>query len=369
MRQPDAVEHAAAFADSLQAWFDAAMRPLPWRKDYSPYGVWISEIMLQQTQMERGVAYYTRWMRRFPDVRAVAEADFEDILAAWEGLGYYSRARNLHAAAKHVMDEHGGVFPDSPDAIRRLPGVGDYTAGAIASIAFNLPVPAVDANVLRVFARILDIDRPVSDPGVRDLVAGTVRALMPADSPRRFNQALMELGALVCGKKAKCGECPLRRLCRAFANGTVAARPAATEKRGCREATAVAVMFAEGGRVFVRKRPPHGLWAGMWEFPGGEAADGEAPEAAVARLVRETTGAEAMAVEKIAVVRHSYTTNRVTLHGYLCRPRPGASPACPGMETRWIAPEDTAALAFPAGQRKLLDRAFPRRKENMAAPE
>ncbi len=344
------------FADPLLRWFASAMRPLPWRGTYDPYSVWISEIMLQQTQMERGVRYFNAWMRRFPDIRSVAEAEEEAILAAWEGLGYYSRARNLHAAARRVMAEHAGVFPRDPEAIRALPGVGEYTAAAIAAIAFNLPEAAVDANVLRIFARICDIDAPVSGKAVRAFVAGAVRSLMPADSPRLFVQALMEFGALVCGKVPKCGECPLARLCAARRLGTVPDRPRKGGKAGYTALETTAGILLRGDLVFIRKRPPDGLWAGLWEFPGGSLGPGEDPERAAVRHAGEASGMTVAVREKIAVVRHGYTTFRVTMHGYLCGVSGDAPSARSEAEGVWIPRGEIGRYAFPAGQRKLLER-------------
>ncbi len=213
-------EQKKAFAQTLQDWFTAHMRPLPWRETYEPYGVWVSEIMLQQTQMERGVSYYANWMRRFPTIRSVAEAGEEAVLKAWEGLGYYSRARNLHAAAKKILAEHGGEFPRDVRDIRALPRVGEYTAGAIAPSAFTQPVPAIDANVMRVFSRICDIDVPLTHPGVKAFILEAVHSLMPSGTPRLFVQALMELGALVCAKKPDCPACPLADYCDARRLGT-----------------------------------------------------------------------------------------------------------------------------------------------------
>lgn len=333
------------------------MRPLPWRETYDPYSVWVSEIMLQQTQMERGVTYFTAWMERFPTIRAVAEADEEAVLKAWEGLGYYSRARNLHAAAKRIMREHGGEFPRDTAAIRALPGVGPYTAAAIAAIAFNRPEAAVDANVMRIFSRICDIDVPLEHAGVKDFIAEAVRSLMPERSARLFAQALMELGALVCMKKPDCAACPLTEYCEAHRLGTAAERP---RKKGpatyTRVAMATGVILHEG-RVFIQKRPPYGIWAGLWEFPGGCLEPEETPEEAVMREIMEETELRAVVGSKIGVFRHAYTTSRVTMHAYFCDladepPRPVLHAATEG---KWIRPEETAAYAFPAGHRKLLE--------------
>lgn len=344
-------------AARLLRWFDANMRPLPWRETYEPYRVWISEIMLQQTQMERGVAYFEAWMRIFPNIRSVAEAPEEAVLKAWEGLGYYSRARNLHKAAKTVMAEHGGAFPRDLAAIRALPGIGEYTAGAIASIAFNEAAPAVDANVMRIFSRICDIDVPLTHAGVKPFITEAVRSLMPGSSPRLFTQALMELGALVCAKKPDCAACPLSDFCEANRLGTAAKRPKKKVKPGYTSLEMSTGIVIKDGLVFIQKRPPYGVWAGLWEFPGGCLEPGETPEETVVREIREETELPVTVREKIAVVKHSYTTCRVTMHGYFCDPQTDApAPVLhAATEGRWVRPEDTAEYAFPSGHRKLLE--------------
>lgn len=343
------------FAERLLAWFASAMRPFPWRERYDPYCVWISEIMLQQTQAERGVACYRKWMERFPDVRSVAEAREEEILAAWEGLGYYRRAKNLHAAAKRIMAEHGGKFPDALEAIRALPGVGEYTAGAVAAIAFNTPVPAVDANVARIFSRILDLDAPAAAGETRAAATAAAAELMPAGSARLFNQALMELGALVCGRNPKCAVCPVREHCAALAAGTVALRPAKGEGGGRRLVETAAGVVVRDGLVFIRRRPPDGLWGGLWEFPGGRVRPDEDPESAAARYVGEAIGRPASAREKIGVFRHGYTVHRVTMHGYFCDIEAGPSSPPGAPDGEWIRLEEIGRRAFPAGDRKLLE--------------
>lgn len=345
------------FAEKLLRWFASVMRPFPWREGYDPYRVWISEIMLQQTQADRGVAYYRKWLKLFPDVRSVAAADEAAILAAWEGLGYYSRARNLHAAAKRIVAEHGGVFPETFDAIRALPGVGEYTAGAIAAIAFNIPAPAVDANVMRIFSRILDLGLSQSDKAAKAAVAGAALALMPCGAARLFNQALMELGALVCGKNPKCEVCPIAEHCAALRAGTVAERP--VKKAGAARVAleTVAGVLVRDGRVFIRQRPVGGLWGGMWEFPGGRVEPAEEPALAAVRHLREAVRLPVAVREKIGVFRHGYTVHRVTMHGFLCELVEGASePDASRTEGRWVRPEEIGGYAFPAGDRKLLER-------------
>ena len=347
-----------AFAARLLDWFSANMRPLPWRETYDPYSVWISEIMLQQTQMERGVAYFNRWMQTFPLVASVAEADEDAVLKAWEGLGYYSRARNLHKAAKQIMRDFGGVFPRDIGDIRSLPGVGEYTAGAIAAIAFNQPEVAVDANVMRIFARICDIDVPRTHPGVKAFIADAVRSLMPAGSSRLFAQALMELGALVCAKKPDCLSCPLIDYCEAHRLGTEAKRPKKKQKVVYSSLEMSTGIIMKDGLLFIQKRPPYGVWAGLWEFPGGCLEEGESPEEALVREVAEETELPVAIRDKMAVIQHSYTTCRVTMHAFSCDlldmdKLPVLHAAVAG---KWIRPEETAEYAFPAGHRKLLDR-------------
>ncbi len=350
-----------AFARTLLAWFEKNARPLPWRTDYAPYAVWISEIMLQQTQMERGVAYFERWMRAFPTVAHVAEASEEAVLKAWEGLGYYSRARNLHAAAKRIISTHGGEFPADIESIRALPGVGEYTAGAIASIAFNRPEAAVDANVLRLFSRLCDIDVPLDQAGVKDFVRATVSGLMPEGKAREFTQALMEFGALACSKTPRCADCPLVPYCEAYRLGTVAKRPKKKRPVSYSNLDVATGILWRGGRVFIQKRPPYGVWAGLWEFPGGCLEDGETPEEALVREFLEETEIAVAIRSKVAVVRHSYTTCRVVMHGYFCDTDTAKTPADASpvlhaaTEGLWVTPPELAAFTFPAGHRKLIE--------------
>jgi A/G-specific adenine glycosylase len=313
--------------------------------------------MLQQTRMERGVEYFKAWMRRFPDIRSVAEAREEAILTAWEGLGYYSRARNLHAAAKCIMADHHGEFPRSLDAIQALPGVGDYTAGAIAAIAFDDPVPAVDTNIMRVFARMDDIASPLSDRGARIHVAETVGSLLSFGSPRLIIQGLMELGALVCGRTPNCGQCPVAGFCAAHRLGVASARPPKKPKAAVASLEMTAGILMRKGRVLIRKRRPGGLWGGLWEFPGGSVEPGESPEDALVRRLEGETGIAPAIREKIAVVRHGYTTNRVIVHGYLCDAAGAPLPSFRGAERgKWVRIAEIDRYAFPAGHRKLLER-------------
>lgn len=354
-----------ALQRALAAWFAEHKRPLPWRVEYRPYAVWISEIMLQQTQMERAVLFFERWMRRFPDIRAVAEADEDAVLHAWEGLGYYSRARNAHKAARLIVERHGGVFPSSPAAIRALPGIGPYTEAAIAGIAFNLRRACVDANVERVLARLFDIDDPVKTAAGAARVRALAEALLP-ERPREHNQGLMELGALVCRKKPLCPACPLAPHCESLRLGITHERPLPGKKRQSVSIAIVCGVLEQNGRIFVQRRREGDVWAGLWEFPGGLIEDGETPEEAVAREFAEETAFAVRVRADFGVIRHAYTKYRVTLHCFglaLAGAPPDAPPPAPeelnaATAWRWLPPGRLKDLAMPAAHRKLADRLF-----------
>ena len=256
----------------LLSAYDAGNRKLPWRGETDPYRIWVSEVMLQQTRVETVIPYYGRWVERFPDIDTLAGAEEDEVLRVWQGLGYYSRARRLHQGARVVRERLGGSLPDSYEGLRGLPGVGDYTAGAVASIAFGEVVPAVDGNVRRVLSRLFDLPNPSSAE-----LRGLAGKLVDPERPGDFNQALMELGAMVClPRSPRCGECPVRSECLALVRGTVGGRPAAKPRKAVPEmdvAVVVAVTRDGSGEpdVLLRKRSPTGLLAGMWEFPGVEA--------------------------------------------------------------------------------------------------
>ena len=254
-------------APPLLDWFYKNQRILPFRTDPSPYHVWLSEIMLQQTRVAAALPYYERFLRELPDIPALAACGPEKLHKLWEGLGYYSRVRNLQKAAQIVCEEYGGALPADYDALRALPGIGDYTAGAIASISFGLAVPAVDGNVLRVFARLYNDDGFITDPAVKRAFTARVMAHQPADAPGDYNQALMELGALVClpGGEPLCGQCPLASLCAGRRAGTARQLPrkAAPKARRTVEVTVLLVRSPAGW--LIQKRPARGLLAGLWQ--------------------------------------------------------------------------------------------------------
>ncbi len=342
----------------LLDWFALHRRDLPWRETYDPYHVWISEIMLQQTQMERGVVYFRRWMERFPDVQSLAQAHEDEVLKLWEGLGYYSRARNLHLAARIVAGEHQGCLPQDLDRLLQLPGIGPYTARAIASIAFGQDVCVIDANVERVMSRLFDISLPVKSRPAQAAIEAHCLRLLPPGEARNFNQSLMELGSLVCSARTpSCTVCPLAPWCQARAAGVQEERPVTAKPPApIRVAMATGVLVHEG-RVLVQKRLADDIWAGLWEFPGGVVEAGETPRQAVIREYLEETGLLVNHPVPIAAFKHSYTRYRVTMHAFHVRLQ--SDPSCltlgAAQEQRWARWSEIAELAFPAGHRQLID--------------
>ena len=344
--------------NSILYWFQENARDLPWRRTYSPYHVWISEIMLQQTQMDRVIDYFNRWISRFSSIKSLAEADHEEILKLWEGLGYYARARNIMKTARILMMEHNGEMPADYNKLLQLPGIGRYTAGAIMSIAFNKAYPLVDANIERIFARLFNLDKPVKESNTHAFIWRKAEELIPQGRAREFNQALMELGALVCiSTNPRCSICPIRNECNAFSLDLVFERPVLqTPPRTIFIEMATGIL-EHGGRLFIQKRKPKGVWANLWEFPGGRLEPGETPEMALVREYLEETELAITTLRKIIAVHHSYMNYRVTLHCYFCSLADGRyDPVLHGaQEFRWIKPDELSLYAFPAGHRKLID--------------
>lgn len=272
----DELYSLGALAEPLCSWYRENRRSMPWREDPSPYHVWISEIMLQQTRIEAVKEYYDRFIRRLPDVESLACISEEELMKLWQGLGYYNRARNLKKAAQRIVERHDGVIPDDYEKLMELPGIGSYTAGAISSIAYGLQAPAVDGNVLRVVMRILNCDDDVMRAAVRRKTERSIMAVIPFENPGEFNQALMELGETVCipNGTPDCYNCPLNEICSGFLAGCVMNLPVRTIKKKRRVADRTVLMFVRGKRIAVCKRPEKGLLAGMWEFPSLDGSMG-----------------------------------------------------------------------------------------------
>jgi A/G-specific adenine glycosylase len=346
---------------ALLDWFGRSgrtSRDLPWRKGYNPYHVWISEIMLQQTQMDRGVIFLVRWLERFPNIRAVAEAPEQEILKYWEGLGYYARARNLHKAARIMVELHRGKVPESYASLLALPGIGPYTAAAIASIAYNQDIAVVDANVERILARLFDIDGPIKKSETKKRIHDMAGKLLPPGQARFFNQALMDLGGLICTpKNPACGDCPVAGFCAALQAGRVHERPVVIPAGKTITIEMATGVLAHQGKLFIQQRRASDVWGSLWEFPGGRLEPGESPEKAVVREYREETGFAVAVLAGITTVVHHYMKYKVILHGFHCalaqeQTEPELNAA---QDFRWIAPIDLAEYGFPAGHRKLIE--------------
>jgi A/G-specific adenine glycosylase len=343
-------------ARRLLDFFDEGRRDLPWRRDAEPYRVWISEVMLQQTRVETVLPYYERWLRRFPSLADLAAAPLDDVLREWQGLGYYSRARNLHAAARTVRERHAGRLPDSVEALRALPGIGEYTAGAVASIAFGRAEPAIDGNARRVLSRLFDLARPTA-ASLRECA----RSVVPTHRPGDFNQAVMELGATICTpRKPRCGRCPVSGDCLARSRGTVALRPPPRQRPPVpRFDIGTAALVAPGERLLFMRRPGAGLLAGLWCLPGAEIRSGESPRAAAARAARALgIGVRARDATFLGAVAHAFSHRHETYHVHRFELSGAPEPKSDG-DTVWEDVNAHDALALPAGQKRIVRLLLP----------
>ena len=305
-------------AARLLKWYGENRRALPWRGHPDPYAVWVSEIMLQQTRVETVIPYFLRWMERFPSITVLAHASERQVLRAWEGLGYYARARNLRQAARIVVKEFGGELPDQAAALRQLPGIGPYTAGAIASIAFGRDEPALDGNIRRVLARVFDVEQPADSPeGLRRLWDLAARNL-PGGRAGDYNQALMDLGAAVCLPAGpRCPVCPLNRLCQARRLGIQEERPRLRARRGLPQHVRAAAVIVRNGKVLLAHRPAEGLLGGMWEFPNARVPALSGRKVAGALRAEYHLGVQIG--EELANIRHAYSHFAVEVHAFRCR--------------------------------------------------
>jgi len=338
---------------AVLTWFLRNQRPLPWRRTRDPYRTWVAEVLLQQTRVEQAVPYFERFLARFPDVRALAAARSAEVLKLWQGAGYYARARRLHVAAGQIVARYDGTIPRSVEELERLPGVGPYTARAVAAIAFGVRVVPVDANVLRVAARWTREERNVDLASVRASLVTFLERAAPADAPGGFAEALMELGETICRPRApRCESCPAAFGCRATRElddpGTLPARAGRPPRPHVRAAV---VAVARGDRWFVQRRPAEGLLGGLWEFPGGKIERGESAPAAARRELREETGMLAGPLRAVAVVRHGYSHFTVDLHVFRTTARqiPAAS-----SRRRWATLDEIGRLPLPRATEKVV---------------
>lgn len=336
-------------------WFSKEARDLPWRHHYVPYEVWISEIMLQQTQVKTVLPYFERWLKVFPDVKALARAPIEKVLKHWEGLGYYSRARNLHKAAQMIVRDHDGHFPSDFEAILKLPGIGRYTAGAISSIAFNQNRPIVDGNVIRVLSRVMNFTKDTSDPKNLGFFWKQMEDLIPKGKARYFNQSVMELGALICSPKSPdCPHCPLKKICKSNAIGNQDLLPLRGKKVKLESIqVALAVIFKDG-KVFIQQRPLKGLMGGLWEFPGGKVKPKERIENALKREIKEELSISIKNIKPFMRIDHGYTKFKVDLRCFLADYNSGKLKLNVAQKGKWVSISKLREHAFPAANVKLI---------------
>jgi A/G-specific adenine glycosylase len=329
----------------LLSWYRANKRAMPWRETRDPYAIWISEAMLQQTRVETVIPYWERFLARFPDVHALATADGDDVLGCWAGLGYYSRARNLQAAARVIDQEYGGRVPDDVETLQSLPGIGRYTAGAVASIAFDRPAPIVDGNVKRVLCRLLGIREDVAKPAVVERLWSEAESLVQGRSPGDFNQAMMELGATLClPKQPRCEQCPVSASCDARARGDAEQLPIKAKKRAPRAVEGVVALLLRSGKALAVRRPEGGLLGGLWDLPGGELLKAEDPKSGLSRCLSAGVGLRVSRPRAIGAVDHTFTHRQLRLHVFRSDTPAGRTRLDGYAAHRWLAPHQLCEL-------------------------
>jgi len=339
----------------LLGWYRDNHRQLPWRETKDPYAIWVSEVMLQQTQVSTVVPYYDRFMARFPTMMDLAGADQEQILKLWEGLGYYARARNLHKASQVVVDQFDGQVPADEKLFKSLPGVGDYIAAAVLSIAFGLSLAVVDGNVKRVLSRLCTMDAPVNHSSSHKQFQAVADRLLERSQPAVFNQAVMELGALVCTPGTpRCTGCPLVRHCRALENDSIAHYPRRIKTKPVPTHHIAVGVVEKEDRLLITRRKPEGLLGGLWEFPGGKVENNETGPAACIREIKEETGLEVTISSHLTRIKHAYTHFKIEMDVYLCRYVAGQVELAGPVDHRWIRPSEIDDYPFPKANLKFI---------------
>jgi len=344
-----------AIRKKLTQWYETHRRELPWRKTRNPYRIWVSEVMLQQTQVRTVIPYFENFVRAYPDVASLAEADLQSVLKSWEGMGYYARARNLHRAAQQLLAETGGRVPSHWIAFRSLPGVGDYIAAAVLSIAFDQPYAVVDGNVKRVLARLSMVDVPINRSSAMGTFRNLAEALLDKTQPGTFNQAVMELGALVCTpRNPSCSKCPLIKHCRAFLSGQVEAYPKKEKRKPVPRYHIAVGVVEKNGRLLITRRSPDVMLGGLWEFPGGKVQPDETPAAACVREIREEVNLTVSVESHLTRVRHAYSHFKIVLDVFRCRYVSGRVYRRGPVAHRWVTRRQLDRYPFPGANRKFL---------------
>ncbi|MBI4766149.1 MAG: A/G-specific adenine glycosylase [Deltaproteobacteria bacterium] len=340
----------------LIAWFQKHQRDLPWRVRRAPYSTWISEIMLQQTQVQQVVPYYHRFMERFPNIRSLAKATILEVLKVWEGMGYYSRARNLHQAAQIIVGRFAGKIPVDLQKLNELPGIGRSTAGAILSLAYNQPYAILDGNIRRVLIRFFNINQDSEKTTTIKKLWSLSQNILPLQNAGLFNEALMELGALICTpKNPACSPCPLNRRCAGFSSGCPEALPVKKQKKPIPHFDVTAAVIQNGKKILITQRPEKGLLGGLWEFPGGKKEAGESLEQCLKREIQEELNIEIRVGDRFMQVRHAYTHFKITLHCFFCRKLKGRILPLGVKDFRWVYPDELEKFPFPRADQKVIE--------------
>ena len=343
------------FRNNLLAWFETHRRELPWRETEDPYCIWVSEVMLQQTQVKKVLEYYQRFVSRFPDVESLAEAALQDLLKTWEGLGYYARARNLRKAAQVVVRDFDGEIPVDYAAFRQLPGVGDYIAAAVQSIAFNQPYAVVDGNVKRVLARLFLIETPINQSASAKIFQEQADLLLDHTVPGVFNQAMMELGATVCRPQSPtCIVCPVNAVCRGFQTARQAEFPVRQKPKPLPEYHLVAGVIHRGNRILITQRKSEGLLGGLWEFPVGKIQAKESAEQACVRAIGEETNLLVEPIKYLTRVKHAYTHFKIVMDVFHCIYQSGEVVLNEAVDYRWITVDQIDQFPFPRSNHKFI---------------
>lgn len=355
----------AQLRQALLDWYGLHGRTLPWRQTRDPYAIWVSEIMLQQTQVKTVIPYYDRWLTQLPTIADLAQADQQTVLKLWQGLGYYARARNLHRAAQQVMQQHQGQFPQDLETVLQLAGIGRTTAGGILSAAFNQPVPILDGNVKRVLSRLIALELPPSK-AVNQLWQVSEQ-LLDRQNPRDFNQALMDLGATLCTpKQPACLVCPWNQSCRAYQRNMQNELPVSETRAPIpRKQIGVAVIWNDRGQILIDRRRQEGLLGGLWEFPGGKLETGETVEACIQREIREELGIEIEVGDHLITIEHTYTHFHVTLNVHHCRHISGDPQPIECDEVRWVSPEELDQFPFPKANVTIIEALQQKERQKM----
>lgn len=345
------------FALALTQWYQGSHRDLPWRNTTDAYHIWLSEIMLQQTQVKTVIDYYHRFLQQYPTIQALATAPIDSVLKLWEGLGYYARCRNLHKAARVIMEQYGGQFPRTLAEAEALPGIGRSTAGAILTFAYGQKHPLLDGNVKRVLSRVFDIEEDVQQSGtVHKMWQYSTDLLAESDEPYTYNQAIMELGATVClPQNPRCLLCPVKAFCSAQAQGTQHERPVKAAKKATPHFNIGVGVIWKDGQILIQQRPAEGLLGGLWEFPGGKREPDETIEETVSREIREEVAIEVQIRELITTVKHAYSHFKITLHAYHCDYVSGTPNPTACQAWRWVNPDELSQYAFPKANKTVLE--------------